>query len=179
MIEYSTELFTASIAMADYLERFHDRRRFEELCRQCPCYGARWCCPPLTDCAHTDLHRYTRADLMLLKVTPLQPGAPLEQARDIIRRERIALERTLLERERALGGLAVGLTGDCPYCGPDAVCARTAGEPCRHPELVRPSLEALGFDVARTAEELFGTPILWSRDATLPPYLTLVCGHFV
>ena len=50
--------------------------------------------------------------------------------------------------------------------------------PCRHPERVRPSLEACGFDLERTASELFGIEMRWGRNGLLPEYLTLVCGLF-
>ena len=50
--------------------------------------------------------------------------------------------------------------------------------PCRHPERVRPSLEACGFDLCRTTESLMGIPLRWSTDGRLPEYLTLVSGFF-
>lgn len=50
--------------------------------------------------------------------------------------------------------------------------------PCRHPELVRPSLEACGFDIGRTTSELFGIELKWGADGKMPEYLTLVCGFF-
>ena len=55
---------------------------------------------------------------------------------------------------------------------------RLEAKPCRHPELVRPSLEACGFDIARTTSELFGIELKWGTDGSLPEYLTLVCGFF-
>ena len=55
---------------------------------------------------------------------------------------------------------------------------RPEAKPCRHPELVRPSLEACGFDIAHTPSELFGIELKWGTDGSLPEYLTLVCGFF-
>ena len=55
---------------------------------------------------------------------------------------------------------------------------RPEAKPCRHPELVRPSLEACGFDIAHTTSELFGIELKWGTDGSLPEYLTLVCGFF-
>lgn len=43
---------------------------------------------------------------------------------------------------------------------------------------MRPSLEACGFDLCRTSEELFGIPLLWSCDGRIPEYLMLVSGFF-
>lgn len=67
--------------------------------------------------------------------------------------------------------------GTCIHC-PEGSCTRPEGRPCRHPELVRPSLEACGFDVARTASELFGIELKWGSGGRMPEYLTLVCGFF-
>lgn len=65
----------------------------------------------------------------------------------------------------------------CPYCG-EVPCARIEGGPCRHPDKVRPSLEAIGFDIGKTAKDLLGLEIKWSRGGFIPEYLTLVCGIF-
>ena len=43
---------------------------------------------------------------------------------------------------------------------------------------MRPSLEAIGFDISLTAKELLGLDIRWSHNGLLPEYLTLVCGIF-
>ena len=67
--------------------------------------------------------------------------------------------------------------GECFAC-PGEPCTRPEGLPCRHPERVRPSLEACGFDLERTASELFGIEMRWGRNGLLPEYLTLVCGLF-
>jgi methionyl-tRNA synthetase len=69
------------------------------------------------------------------------------------------------------------VVGTCPYCG-GAPCARIEGKPCRHPSKVRPSLEAFGFDMGKTAQDLLGLEIKWSHDEFLPEYLTLICGIF-
>lgn len=43
--------------------------------------------------------------------------------------------------------LHIGVGG----CGVCSVCAKRTGEPCRHPELAMPSLEAYGFNVSSLA----------------------------
>ena len=92
--------------------------------------------------------------------------------------DEFSLERiNLAELERRTGGRAFSYVGSCLYC-PEGSCTRPEGLPCRHPERVRPSLEACGFDIGRTTEELFGIPLLWGTDGKLPAYLTLVCALF-
>ena len=101
----------------------------------------------------------------------------MSEAGRLIRPERQWLERRLLEMERRYGGRSFAYVGTCLYC-PEGTCTRPAAKPCRHPELVRPSLEACGFDIAHTTSELFGIELKWGTDGSLPEYLTLVCGFF-
>jgi predicted metal-binding protein len=86
------------------------------------------------------------------------------------------MNRQLFEAEKVLDGFACGFVGKCIYCS--KTCARIEGKPCRHPDKVRPSLEAFGFDLMKTSEELLGIKMKWGHDGMMPEYLTLVCGVF-
>ena len=91
------------------------------------------------------------------------------------------LQRGLGGRAGMSGGANAGGTpaaraffaGTCLLCPPEH-CTRRESLPCRHPESIRPSLEALGFDVARTTSGLFGIDLQWGRPDTPPAYLTLL-----
>ncbi|MCM1440182.1 MAG: DUF2284 domain-containing protein [Roseburia sp.] len=167
------EYFRAEIPVAGYVARYRNEPRFEELCSKCPNYGRRWGCPPFD--SPLDPGKYTHSFILAAKITPLESGLPLGRAQEILRPVRAAMEKELLELESAHGGLAFGFAGGCDRCG-DRGCTRTQGLPCRHPESVRPSLEAVGFDISRTVADLFGIEIVWGSNHTLPPYLTLVSG---
>ncbi len=56
--------------------------------------------------------------------------------------------------------------------------ARIEGKPCKHPDKVQPSLEAFGFDMVKTAKNVLGLEIKWSKGLLISEYLTLVCGIF-
>lgn len=176
-MDYSVENFTADISVDDYIERFRDERRFIGFCRECPNYGNSWGCPPFDFDTTEILRRYKNVHLIATKITPVDKTIPLDRSQELIRPERIRLERQLLEMERRHGGRSFAFVGKCLYCG-DEPCARKAGKSCRHPDKVRPSLEAFGFDIGRTLSELFHIELLWGKDGTLPPYLVLVCGFF-
>ncbi len=162
----------------DYWRRYRDAVYFERLCRQCPNYGRRWACPPITGCYRPDLSQYSKAALMMIRID-ITPGTPgdADTLRGIIEPVRAVYERELLHAEKNLGGTACLFTGMCPHC-PGLECARISGEPCRHPELVRPSLEALGFNLEATAIDIFDTPMLWCDNGLAPRYLTLIGGIF-
>lgn len=175
--EYTAQDFTASLSAPDYIARYRDPERFIEYCRRCPNFGASWACPPFEADAADFLYGYRHVLLIATKITPLRSGLPLGETQRLIRPERLRLEKRLLEMERLYGGRSLAYAGSCLHC-PEGSCARRQGAPCRHPERVRPSLEAWGFDVGATAAELLGIPLEWGRDGLLPKYLTLVCGFF-
>lgn len=176
-IPYLAEDFSVALPVAEYAERFRDAERFAACCRACPNYGRSWGCPPFAKDPAGEFGRYRTALLIATKITPGPQGLPLREAGQLIRPERIRLERRLLELERHTGGRAFSYVGSCLYC-PEGSCTRPERLPCRHPESVRPSLEACGFDIGRTTEELFGIRLLWGMDGKLPEYLTLVCALF-
>ena len=108
---------------------------------------------------------------------PRDRNLPLDAANELMKPVIRELNGELLETERQLDGMCFGFVGTCPYCG-GAPCARINGQPCRHPDKVRPSLEAIGFDISMTAKEILGLEIKWSQGNLIPEYLTLVCGIF-
>jgi len=135
----------------------------------CQYYGRSHICPPRTMPAEEFakvLARYSYAILVQVIQPALEAGAD---------RQKMANEQVLklndviakLERDAMLMGyrFATGLGGGpCPLC---EECSAVRDEPCRHPFKARPSMEAIGIDVIKTAENA-GTPI------DLPPKDTYV-----
>ena len=169
--DVSVRTLRATLPMEEFARRFRLNIPVEQLCGACPNYGRRWACPPLSpaDC----ITHYSTIEVWVVQITPAQPDLPLSEAHTIINAQRAVVEPLMLAREAELHGRAALFTGLCPHC-PHQQCARIAGEPCRHPELVRPSLEALGFNLGEVTRELFNIDMLWGRHGRLPQYLTLV-----
>lgn len=176
-LEYTTRDFTASLPADRYIAVYRDARRFAACCRACPNYGRSWACPPFDFDMEAYLSGYHTALIIASKVTPLHPGLPLSASRELLLPVRRRHERMLLDLEKRYGGRAFAYAGTCLYC-PEGSCTRLEGKACRHPEWVRPSLEACGFDLGRTTEELMGIPLRWGEGDRMPEYLTLVSGFF-
>lgn len=174
---YEAEEVVAVVDRERYVREFRDVATFEECCRQCPNYGNRWGCPPFDHDTLQDLLPYEKVMIIGVKLTPHYTKMPMDQIYDLMRPELNRVNTHLLELEKQVGGLAFGFVGKCPHCN-GVPCARKKGEPCRHPDIVRPSLEAYGFNVSETASQLLGIDMVWSRDKNIPRYLTLVCGLF-
>ena len=161
--------------MAEYIAGYRDFARMRGFCRECGRYGNCWACPPYDSDETAPLEGYATISLLATVITPSE-GVTLtpETADRIIRRERQRLDRMLMEMEQAAATAARAFfAGTCLLCPPEH-CTRRESLPCRHPESIRPSLEALGFDVARTISGLFGIELQWGRPDAPPAYLTLL-----
>lgn len=172
---FLTEFITAETDTAEAVTSCRDVERFGRLCLECPLHASSWLCPPIAPEITGRIARYHRMHVCGLKITPAA-GCTLEGA-ELLQHGRLMLEPRLLDIEKELGGRACGLSGRCPYCGGEA-CARRDGLPCRHPELARPSLEALGFDVTALSSRYLKTEILWEHDGVRPEYFMLVGAVF-
>ena len=178
----SSAMLECVIPAGEYLSRYRDVSTFEKLCSECPNYGARWGCPPFLPDSQPELSGYSRVKLFLLKldIAPYRAGSMEEIVIAIqctVQKVRGSYETELLRMESDLCGRAALFTGMCPHCG-DAKCARRSLQPCRHPELVRPSLEALGFDLGRTAKDFFDVELQWCVGPESPPYISLLGAVF-
>ncbi len=176
-LTYTTERYTAEIDAHSYVEQFRNADHFLKFCQQCRNYGRRYGCPPFSHDPLSDISHYQQVRITGVKIVPADKTLPLQVANDLMKPVIDQLNQDLLETEQSLGGMCFGFVGSCPYCG-GAACARIEGKPCRHPDKVRPSLEAYGFDMVKTAQELLGLEMKWSQHGRIPEYLTLVCGIF-
>lgn len=174
---YSVSEKEITIDARQYVDKYRDKARVESFCRQCDGYGRRWCCPPLAAALESRLLSYTKVTLMACVMTLGENDEPVSRAMELMRPEILRVNRRLIEQERLTGGLATGFAGNCAFCG-DEPCTRSSGQPCRHPELVRPSLEAFGFDLVATARDLLEVDLLWSTDGRLPSRLTILTALF-
>lgn len=157
--------------MAEYINGYRDFGRVREYCRDCERYGNCWACPPYDFDETALLDRFTDISLLATVITPSEGVTLTQETMDrIISLERQRLDKMLLGME---GNARVFFAGTCLLCPPEQ-CTRREGLPCRHQESIRPSLEALGFDIARTAADIFNTPLQWSRNGQPPKYLTLI-----
>ncbi|MCM1519947.1 MAG: DUF2284 domain-containing protein [Lachnoclostridium sp.] len=176
-IDYTVENLTVELSTEEYIQRFGNSVHAVEGCMRCKNYGKVWACPPFSHDTIAEIRQYSRVLLMATKITLIGSDIPTSEINRIYHPERLKVERTLREMEERYDGRAFAFSGSCLYCS-DTTCTRTNNKPCRHPELVRSSLESYGFDVGRTVTELFGFPLLWSKGGFLPSYMTIVSSFF-
>lgn len=177
-LRYSCRDLRKTLSMPDYIIGYRDFERVRSYCHECRRYRNCWACPPYDFDELEILSRFGTIDLVATVITPKE-GTVLtpQNAERIIGLERRRLDKFLLEEESRHGGpegrARAFFAGTCLLC-PLEQCTRREGRPCRHPQMLRPSLETMGFDISRTVTGLFGIALSWGSGGRPPEYLTLV-----
>lgn len=177
---YHLEEFKNKVSTKNYLENYVDVTVFLERCRQCGCFGKNWSCPPHgfdpEESWRKHKYFYITGTKVIFDQSIKEEMTGKEETGAYIRQIFLQERKTLLERLLALEKKypgSIGLSaGECFLCDE---CARTAGKTCLHPDKMRHSIESLGGNVVKTAEEFLGIELKWA-EGKLPEYLTLVTG---
>lgn len=173
-LEFEVQRRYVDVDMQRYMKEYRDVEKFEKLCRQCSNYGKSWGCPPFEYDADAMLSAYDSIRIFVSIIKPRRNDIPLSRVQELIFPERREMERKLRDMETDCGGRSFAFVGKCLYC--DGECERALGRPCRHPELVRPSLEGYGFDLSKTLKDFFSLEFMWSREGVVQEQLILVSG---
>ncbi len=147
------------LPLKDYIENYRDKPRFHALCEKCPNFSRTWTCPGEDTNFDYILEPYEFITIFASQFTT-------EVDFKLLRQE---LDAKMIELEHKYEGSLVFYAGSCVLC---ESCVKP--EPCAKPELMRHSLEALGFDLGRTSSELLGIEIKWGEFGAKPEYYTLI-----
>lgn len=150
-----------------------------ECCKVCPNFSNTWSCPPLPYTAEELMADFSEMLLTAFFLhfseeerRDIRGSEATEFARSRLRRVKNAALASLVDMEHETPGSLAFSFGSCSLC---EHCTRPSGKPCIHPETLRHSLEALGFDLGYLLKEHFGRDMLWAKHG-LPPYFVLLGG---
>lgn len=163
-----------------YINGYLSIEQSMQACRSCPSYGTVWSCPPLPGTYPGILDRFSEVILIGMTVKGEDSDGSISYGDlDLLSLpKRLETAKRLLRWEKEYGGRSFSTIGKCVFCG-NKPCSRLSDLPCRHPELVRPSLEAVGFDLVRSADEILGIPLAWSGgEKKNNLQLTYIYGYF-
>lgn len=183
--EYTTELSHVSISVDEYLEQYVDVETFLDACKACSNYDKVWSCPSYDFNVIQYWKRFQTLHLTACKI--LFPEEMLAKTytkeetdriiRQVVLPEKQRLTDMLMEEEKKYPGSVSLSAGTCQLC--ENGCAKPLGKPCRFPEKMRYSIEALGGNVGLTIEKLMGIRLEWMEEGKLPHHFVLVCGLLV
>ena len=183
-MKYTVTTKQAMMSADEFISRYRDVDRIRSYCLQCPGYGKSWSCPPFDFDPRTASDGFKTVRVMGATiefdesvrascVTAEQSSAMGKQAIDEVCQ---SLLPRIYEMERKTPGSRC-FTFRCTLC-PEG-CTRPEGKPCRQPELMRHSLESVGFDLVAVTHDLLGIDLEWSADGKLPKHITIVTALFM
>ena len=183
-MDYAISHHTVFMPAGEYIRKYRDEDKFIVFCRRCNRYDRCWACPPYDFDISARIGKYKYICITGTQIVPdpssvptIPAGTEKEVVIGLLTEVRLQLDSWLRWLETEYPGSLACYAGTCHLC-PDDTCTRITGQPCRHPHLIRHSLESFGFDLGRTAEELLHIPLVWSDGVKFPEYLMLVSGLF-
>ena len=174
---YTAKTLTRTIPMREFVRDLVDVPRFMGYCLDCPNAGRYWSCPPFRFDPAAVWERYDAIRLYARKLVfakdRLFPGERRAFEQEALPRIKADLARELLAMEAETPGSLALFAGKCDLC---PVCARAEGKPCRTPDRMRYSIEALGGDCGGALERYFGEKLQWASGNRLPEQIILLGG---
>ncbi len=174
---YTAETLTRTVPLSEFRRDLVDVPRFMGYCQDCPNHGRYWSCPPFGFDPMTVWERYDAIRLYARKLVFMKdrlfPGERRAFEAMELPKIKADLARELLAMEAETPGSLALFAGKCDLC---PVCARTEGAPCRIPERMRYSIEALGGDCGGALERYFGETLQWASGNRLPEQIILLGG---
>lgn len=183
---YTLTCYSSKISVDEYLENYVDIPTFAKACQACPNYNHSWSCPPYDFDVTGYWKRFKTLKLFAHKLTMdpayLERSYSPEELKELINRifseGRGNLSAKVFAMEKDYpGSVSLAAGGSCPKC--QGHCSRLDGKPCRFPETLRHSIEALGGNVGLTIEKLMGLKLEWIEEGRLPSHFILVNGLLI
>ena len=160
------ENYETGLPVEEFLENYVDIEKFHAACEKCPLYGMTWACPPLDFDAEGFWRKYKHVSVFCRKFIFEDEEDYPEDLQEFFYAARKKIAEEMYVREEEQPGSISLLGGACNICGIEN-CTRRQGKPCRFPKYMRRSLEALGGDAEKMAEDFFGIKVEWPSDGKL------------
>lgn len=178
---YRVEQTVEELPLAPLRSSCVDVEKFQGYCRACENWEKNWSCPPYPFDELALWNSYEGIMLFCRKVIfteealalKFQPEELGRISKALLREEQLDLLETLIRLEQDFPGSRALAAGSCAACAP-LDCARKSGQPCRQPQRLRYSLEALGADVGKICRDFLHQDLVWGQDGKLPPYYLIV-----
>lgn len=171
-----------TVETKDFIKDYVDVERFIECCKLCPNFGNKWGCPPYVfDVKEKYWNNYKYLHLFSFKLNLeddlVEHGMSKEEIDDLVlgirHQNYILASKWILGIEKENPGSVALDGGHCSKC---KRCTRPKGKPCRHEADIRPAIDAIGGNLVKTAEEIFGTKIYWIENGKVPEYFLFIVG---
>ncbi|MBN2260908.1 MAG: hypothetical protein JW702_10205 [Clostridiales bacterium] len=156
-------LFSKTILFNEFILNYYDPITVHSYCKSCNHYNLNYSCPVHLNPVIDKLKKFN-----YLTVYVFEYNIPeFNDIDNIYNSIRNSLDKEILNFESIIDGTSL-IPGRCLLCNP---CYKELHKPCPKPDLIRYSLETIGFDVSKVIENEFQKKLTWNKDK-----LTLVFG---
>lgn len=146
----------ANVCSNDVLKNYMDFDYFTGLCKDgCPHYNLSYTCPPNSP----QFTEYTKDFKHSLVIAMYMEIAENQTINDVHPYLRKVLSDFLIPLEKEIDGLLTD-GGRCRYCNK---CTYIDNIPCRFPDKMRFSMEAMGIDLDKVCKDILNHSIVWSN----------------
>lgn len=177
-MEYIHKFASRPMEMEHLLDEYYNLRKTRKGCAECPNYEKNWSCPEYNFKEVELLKQFNYVYLIARefevphtdRLTVASTQKVANYAMDVNRRMKVEVWKDLLRFEEEHPGTMGLIPGNCEICefSGEGHCAKIDKEVCRHPEMLRFSLESLGFDVDAICKYEIGVLLQWPADGQLP-----------
>lgn len=138
------------------VNKYMDFDYFTGLCKNgCPHYNLSYTCPPNSP-KYTDYTKDFENTLVIAMYTDVNEENSISDIHPYLRR---ILSDMLIPIEKEFNGLLTD-GGRCRYC---EKCTYVDNLPCRFPDKIRFSMEAMGIDLDKVCREVLNHKIVWDK----------------
>lgn len=147
----------ANICKNTILNKYMNFDYFTGLCKDgCPHYNLSYTCPPNSP-KFTEYAKNYEHSLVIAMYMNIDNGNSIETVHPYLRR---VLSDLLIPLEEKFNGL-LSDGGRCRYC---EKCTYIDNLPCRYPDRIRFSMEAMGIDLDKVCKDILNHSILWTKN---------------
>lgn len=147
----------ASICDNDILKRYMKYEYFTQLCKEgCPNYDSNYTCPPNSP-KFIDYVKDYKYSLVIAMYMDIPNDDSISNTHEYLR---TILGEILIHLEDKVHGLLTD-GGRCLLC---KQCAYLDGLPCRFPQKMRFSMEAMGIDLASASKDILHHSLIWNEE---------------
>ena len=157
-IKYNNDIkLKANICDNEILANYMNFEYFTNLCKEgCPNYNTNHTCPPNSP-TFTDYAKNYQSSLVIAMYMNIPKNKNMDETHQYLRG---VLSDLLIHLEKRVNGLLTD-GGRCMYC---KECTCVENLPCRFPEKLRFSMEAMGIDLSSLCENLLNHSMMWNKN---------------
>lgn len=170
---YTIERTEKTIKVEEYIKDYVNVEEFLQYCKECKNYDSVWSCPSYNFNPEDYWRQFSQLLVVARKII-FGPEVDIPRSYEIMLEVKEDMSKELYEMEKEFPGSVSLSAGSCSMCKDG--CTRPSGQPCKHPDLMRYSIESIGGNVGKTVSKLMGYELEWVEEGKVPSYFVLVGG---